>query len=234
MELKAVIFDLDGVLCDTSIYHAQAWIDLVRGLGHEPPADLEERVKGISRMASLKIALGDKFDDYSAEEQVELATRKNDCYLNAIKHVGPNDIFDGVLDLFADLKSKSIKVALGSASKNARTVLKGLGIIDEFDAISDGFCYTHPKPHPEVFINGAHMVDAEPWQCIVVEDSEAGIEAALTGGFVALGMGNPESLRKSHKLIDSLTEVNADSLISLHGSLIGDCKERQAAFERSP
>ncbi len=215
-DLKAVIFDLDGILCDTSIYHAQAWADLVRAEGIEPPSDLEERVKGISRMASLKIALGEHAKDYSDEQLNELAARKNACYLEAAKAINPADIFPGVKDLFADLKQNDIKVVLGSASKNAKAVLEGLELIDEFDAIADGYAYKHGKPHPNVFVSGAGMVGAQPHECIVVEDATAGINAALDGGFVAVGMGAFDSLKHADMFVDSLTELDAARLCRLH------------------
>ena len=216
MGLKAVIFDLDGVLCDTSRYHGKAWGDLVRSLGHEPPADLEEQVRGISRMASLKIALGPNAARYTEQELEELAARKNDWYLKAIRCITPADVYPGVHELFRDLRRAGIKIVLGSASKNARTVLESLQLADAFDAIADGFTYKLGKPHPDVFLTGARMAGVQPHECIVVEDAAAGIDAALDGGFVAVGMGRFESLRHAHLFIRSLRELSADSLIALH------------------
>lgn len=221
-QLKAVIFDLDGILVDTSIFHGRAWADLVRSIGHEPPTDLEERVKGISRMASLKIALGDNVAKYTEEQLTELATRKNECYLEAVKGITPDDLFPGVKELFASLKSAGIKVVLGSASRNAGVVLEGLQILDEFDAISDGHTTKHGKPDPEVFVNGAAMVSAEPAECIVVEDATAGINAALDGGFVAVAMGTYESLSHAHLYVKDLSELNADRLMDLHDRFRSD------------
>ncbi len=214
--LKAVIFALDGVLVETSKNHAQAWADLVRGLGYEPPADLEEQVRGISRMESLKIALGEHARQYSPAELEELASRKNACYLDAIKTISPRDLYPGALELFAELKQAGIKIVLGSASKNVRQILDGLQISAHFDAIADGFTYKHGKPHPDVFITGAGMVGASPAECIVVEDAAAGINAALDGGFVAVGMGNFASLCHAHLFVNSLGELNAERLTALH------------------
>ena len=215
-ELKAVIFDLDGVLTDTSIFHGTAWADLVRSLGYEPPHDLEEKVKGISRMASLKIALGEHAAKYTPEQLEELATKKNEFYQKLAAGITPANLFPGVLDLFNDLKKNGIKVVLGSASKNSKPVLEKLGIIGYFDAIADGFTYTHGKPHPDVFWTGAKMVGATASECIVVEDASAGIDAAIDGGFVAVGMGNYESLKHAHRYIKSLTEVNAVEMRHTH------------------
>jgi beta-phosphoglucomutase len=220
--LKAVIFDLDGILCDTSKYHARAWEDLVRELGHEPPADLEERVKGISRLASLRIALGSHAARYGEEQLAALAERKNDGYLNAIRAISPADVFAGVPELFADLRRAGIRIVLGSASKNARTVLGGLGLAGAFDAVADGHSYRHGKPHPDVFVTGARMAGAEPRECIVVEDAAAGIDAALDGGFVTVGMGAEASLRHAHRYVRSLRELDAASLVELHDACRSD------------
>ena len=214
--LKAVIFDLDGVLCDTSIYHAQAWADLVRGLGHEPPADIEERVKGISRMESLKIALGDSASLYSEAELETLAAKKNDCYQQAVQGMSPENLFPGVLALFEDMREAGIKITLGSASKNAQLALDKLEIADWFDAIADGHAYTRGKPDPDVFLTAARMAGVVPSECIVVEDAAAGIDAALAGGFVAIGMGNYDSLKHAHVFINSLEELGTQRLREIH------------------
>lgn len=221
-DLKAVIFDLDGILTDTSIYHARAWAELVRGLGYEPPEDLEERVKGISRMASLRIALGDHADEYSEEQLQELAAKKNARYQEAIEDVGPDDLFPGALALFDDLERAGIKVVIGSASKNTMTVVERLGIADRLDAVSDGYSHTHPKPHPEVFLVAAERAGARPEECIVVEDAEAGVTAALRGGFTAVGMGTYESLKHAHLFVESLEELSAERLKELHAQVQGD------------
>ena len=215
-QLKAVIFDLDGVLVDTSRFHGQAWAGLVRSLGHEPPADLEERVRGISRLASLKIALGPHAAKYSDAELDQLAARKNDHYLALITKISPADLYPGARELFDSLQQAGIRIALGSASKNARPVLDSLGITGRFDAIADGFTYKHGKPRPDVFLTAAHMLGFSPGECIVVEDAAAGITAALDGGFATIGIGNYDSLKHAHHYIRSLREVSAESLRSLH------------------
>lgn len=221
-QLKAVIFDLDGVLVSTSKFHAQAWEALVRSVGHEPPADLEDLVRGISRLASLKIALGEHVVDYTEAELEEMAARKNALYLEATQNISPADLYPGALALFDDLKRNGIKIVLGSASKNARPILDGMGITPYFDAIADGHAYTYGKPHPDVFLSGARMVGATPEECIVVEDAPAGVNAALDGGFVAVGMGNAEALQHAHVNIDSLEEINAARLQTLQAQYRAD------------
>lgn len=218
-QLKAVIFDLDGVLVDTAQFHGEAWANLVRSIGIEPPADVKDRVRGISRMESLKIALGSHAGDFSEAELEALASKKNAEYVKACQTITPADLFEGALSLLDGLRSAGIHAAIGSASKNSRMVLEKLGILDRFDAISDGFTHTRAKPDPEVFLVAAQMLKLDPSECIVVEDAEAGIEAALAGGFVAVGMGRKESLHKAHHCVTKLTELNAQTLCALHQKL---------------
>jgi beta-phosphoglucomutase len=215
-ELKAILFDLDGVLVDTSELHAKAWAEMARKEGIEPPADIKDQVRGISRMASLRIAMGDATDNYTEEQLVELATWKNNRYLDMVKELKPADLLPGVIELFDDMKANGVKIVLGSASKNAPLVLGCVELVDRFDAIADGTCYTHGKPHPDVFWTGAKMVGAEFNECIVVEDAVAGIKAALDGGFVAVGMGESVTETDAHLLIHDLRDVSVASLRELH------------------
>jgi len=226
-ELKAVLFDLDGVLVDTSELHANAWAQMARNAGATPPADIKDQVRGISRMESLKIALGEDVSRFSEDELNEMAAAKNARYLEMVQNLTPTDLLPGVLELFDDLDAAGIKIALCSASKNARVVLEGIGIIDRFAAIADGNCYERGKPHPDVFWTGAKMVDAQPNECVVVEDAAAGITAALDGGFVALGMGHPELLAHSHQLITDLSEVDAAALREIHATFAPDLQQKE-------
>lgn len=214
--LRAVIFDLDGVLTHTSKYHAQAWADLVRGLGVTPPPDLEERVRGVSRLESLRIALGRDAARFTPRELEDLAERKNAAYLKAVKGITPGDLAPGALDLLHQLKATGIMVVLGSASRNSRAVLQGLGILGEFDAIADGHSFTRSKPDPDVFLTAARLAGVRPGDCVVVEDAEAGIAAALAGGFTAVGIGRRASLRRAHLCVESLAELSPAALRKLH------------------
>jgi len=215
-ELRAVLFDLDGVLVDTSQLHADAWAELARGVGAEPPADVKDRVRGISRMESLKIALGEHASRFTDAELEELAARKNNRYLELIQRLGPADLLPGVEELFRDLEASGVKIVLCSASKNAKTVLRAVGLLERFDAIADGHAYERGKPHPDVFWAGARMAGVGPGECVVVEDAAAGITAALDGGFVAVGMGNPDLLREAHHIIRDLRGLNAALLRDIH------------------
>lgn len=226
-QLKAVLFDLDGVLVDTSQLHANAWAQMARSAGATPPADIKDQVRGISRMESLKIALGEDISRFSEDELSELAAGKNARYLETVGNLTDSDLLPGVLALLDDLDSAGIKIVLCSASKNARVVLEGVGILDRFLDIADGHAYERGKPHPDVFWTGAKMAGAEPAECIVVEDAAAGITAALDGGFVALGMGHPQLLAEAHHLINDLSEVDAASLREIHAKFAGDLKKKE-------
>ena len=226
-ELKAVLFDLDGVLVDTSELHANAWAEMARSVGAIPPVDIKDQVRGISRMESLRIALGEDVSRFSEGELDEMAARKNAHYLEMVQNLTDDDLPPGVLALFDDLDKAGIKIVLCSASKNAKTVLDGIGISDRFAAIADGHSYERGKPHPDVFWAGAKMVGARPPECIVVEDAAAGITAALDGGFVALGMGHPELLAHAHHLINDLSDVDAASLRDIHARSTGDLKKKE-------
>jgi beta-phosphoglucomutase len=226
-ELKAVLFDLDGVLVDTSELHANAWAEMACSVGATPPADIKDRVRGISRMESLKIALGEDIARFSEDELNELAAGKNARYLEMAGDLTADDLLPGVLELFDDLDAAGIKIVLCSASKNARVVLEGIGILDRFHDIADGHSYERGKPHPDVFWTGAEMAGAEPAECIVVEDAAAGITAALDGGFVALGMGHPELLADAHHLINDLSEVDAASLRDIHAKFASDPQQKE-------
>jgi beta-phosphoglucomutase len=226
-ELKAVLFDLDGVLVDTSELHANAWAEMARNAGATPPDDIKDQVRGISRMESLKIALGEDIARFSDDELNAMATAKNARYLEMVQNLTGEDLLPGVVELFNDLDDAGIKIVLCSASKNARVVLEGVGIVDRFLDIADGHSYDRGKPHPDVFWTGAKMAGAEPDECIVVEDAAAGITAALDGGFVALGMGHPELLAEAHHLINDLSEVSAASLREIHAKFAPGLQKKE-------
>ncbi len=216
LPLAAVIFDLDGVLVDTATQHGQAWAELARSIGVEPPPDLTDRVRGLSRLASLRIALGAEADKYSEQELSALAEKKNARYRQALTRLTPADLLPGVLALLTDLQCAGLRLALGSASRNARDVLNRLGISGFFEAICDGYSHTHAKPHPDVFLTAAGMLRLAPSQCVVIEDAEAGVEAALVGGFTVVGISGTGGLRRAHLVAPDLIDLNAERLRALH------------------
>ena len=190
MNYKAVIFDLDGVIVCTDECHYKAWKQMADEEGIYFDRAINERLRGVSRMASLEIVLERATKTYTEEEKVEMATRKNDYYREFIKSLTSNDVLSGVMDFCNYLKSQGIKIAIGSSSKNTPAILKGIGLDTYFDAVADGNSIKNSKPDPEVFLLAAKLVGVEPKDCMVVEDADAGVEAALAGGMAVLGVGS--------------------------------------------
>ena len=205
MNLQAVIFDLDGVVTDTAEYHYQAWKRLADEEGLPFDREINERLRGVSRRASLEIILGDR---QATEAQIaEMMERKNSYYVAMLKQVTQADLLPGVLPLLQELHAAGIKIAIGSASKNARTVLAALGIEDLLDAIADGYSTGRPKPAPDLFLKAAEMLNVSPGNCAVVEDAAAGIDAALAAGMWSIGLGPDERVGHAHARFDSLDGV---------------------------
>ena len=188
MESRAVIFDLDGVVVDTAQHHYLAWRRLGEELGIPCPPDLKDRVRGISRMEALKLLLGDAWPKYQQRAQ-ELADRKDAYYRELIQSLGPGDLLPGVADFLADLKGNGIKVAVATVSRNGRTVLSRLGILEEFDALVDGHSGARSKPAPDLCLYAARELGVPPSQCLVIEDAPAGILAAELAGMRSIAVG---------------------------------------------
>ena len=187
--MKAVIFDLDGVICFTDKYHYQAWKALADRLGIYFDEQINNRLRGVSRMASLDIILERSDKEYTQEEKDAFAAEKNARYVELLQQMSPADLSDEVKETLNDLRAAGYLLAIGSSSKNTKLILSRLGLGDFFDAISDGTNITHSKPHPEVFLMAADMLSLPPTECLVVEDAKSGIEAASAGGFKSAGIG---------------------------------------------
>lgn len=211
--IKACIFDLDGVLVNTAKYHYLAWKRLAAELGFEFTEQDNEQLKGVSRMASLDILLGiGKLNPDESTKQ-EMAERKNNWYVESISKMDPSEILPGALEFLNECRSHGLKTALGSASKNAMTILNNTGLTPYFDAIIDGTRTSSAKPDPEVFLLGAEELGFSPADCVVFEDAEAGIEAARRAGMRCVGIGGAETLGKADILISSLEEMSVDRLL---------------------
>ncbi len=210
--IKACLFDLDGVIVDTAIFHYQAWKRLANELGFDLSEAENEQLKGISRMESLDIllGLGNKLQAFTQEEKETFAAKKNEWYRELIMKITPDDLLPGSVAYITQLRNKGYKIALGSASKNAQTILQQLQITDLFDAVIDGTCIQHSKPHPEVFLKGAEALHCHPIECVVFEDAQSGIEAALAGGMKAIGVGEPKQLHKAHQVIPDLAHASIE------------------------
>ncbi|MBZ9687695.1 beta-phosphoglucomutase [Clostridium estertheticum] len=210
--IKAVIFDLDGVLVDTAKYHYLAWKRLAQELNIEFSLQDNERLKGVSRMQSLNIILEIGNITLDNNIKIELAQKKNIWYVEYISNLTPKDILPGVIGFLESIKADSIKVALGSASKNSMLILDKLNLTNYFDAIIDGTKVSKAKPDPEVFLKGAEALKVLPSECIVFEDAEAGVEAAINAGMYCIGIGSENILKKAHLVVSGFTDMTFDKL----------------------
>ncbi len=215
LEIKACIFDLDGVVVDTAKYHYLAWKRLAGELGFEFHEKDNERLKGISRLDSLNILLEIGGITLNSSKKEEIAERKNQWYLDYITKMKPEEILPGVREFIEELKANGIKVGLGSASKNARLILNQLGIIHLFETIADGTRVTNAKPDPEIFLLAAKDLNVDPSKSIVFEDAEAGIEAAIRGGFRSVGVGDPKILYKANIVVPNFMGMTMSKFFSL-------------------
>ncbi len=186
--IKAVLFDLDGVIVSTDRCHYRAWKRMADEEGIYFDEKINDRLRGVSRMASLEIVLERSPRAYTEEEKAALAARKNDYYKDLIRELTPADILPGAMENLNELKENGILVAVGSSSKNTPLILRQIGLDAFFDAVSDGNNISHSKPDPEVFLKAAEMLGVEPADCLVVEDADAGIEAGRRGGMKTLSV----------------------------------------------
>ncbi len=190
MKYDAIIFDLDGVICFTDHYHYLAWKALADEIGAKFDESNGDRIRGVSRMESLEIVLeGYNGPAFSQEEKVAMATKKNDLYRSYLMTMTTADLSEEVKDTLNALRSKGLKLAIGSSSKNTPLILDRIGLGTFFDAISDGNNISRSKPDPQVFLMAAEMLKLDPRNCLVVEDAEAGIQAAISGGFDSAALG---------------------------------------------
>jgi beta-phosphoglucomutase len=210
MTIKGLIFDLDGVIVNTEHNHFLSWKAIAEKLNISFTEKDNEQLKGISRNDSLKVLLRMGKVDISTSEFDALILEKNEHYLASITYLGENDILPGVKELLEKAKSLDIKMAIGSSSKNARFILNQLGLTHFFEAIVDGNGVTQPKPNPEVFLNAANELGLEVASCIVFEDAESGIEAALKGGFYVIAVGNHHVANLASKFIPTMLDFNVE------------------------
>lgn len=213
--IKACLFDLDGVIVDTAKYHFIAWKQLANEMGFDFSEQDNERLKGVSRMASLDLLLNIGGITKTEQEKEALAQRKNDHYVSFITQMEPDEILPGAREFLMTCKKAGIATALGSASKNAMTILNRLQLTGLFDAIIDGTHTSKAKPDPEVFLKGAAALQTDPKDCVVFEDAEAGVEAALAAGMKCVGIGTAAVLNKAHLIIDGLHQMTLEKLENL-------------------
>jgi len=195
MKYKGIIFDLDGVICHTDKYHYLAWKHVADKLGIYFDEKINDRLRGISRAESFEIVLENFSGELSEEEKLLHCDEKNTLYRELLVNMTPADLSCEVKDTLKQLKSRGLKLAIGSSSKNAAFVLNRIGLGEFFHAISDGSIITRPKPDPEVFLVASQMINEEPTHCLVVEDAVAGVEAALVAGMDCAAVGDAVKCR---------------------------------------
>ncbi|WP_298732465.1 beta-phosphoglucomutase [uncultured Chitinophaga sp.] len=213
--IQACIFDLDGVIVDTAVYHYLAWKRLANELGFDFTEAQNERLKGISRMRSLELILEWGGIRKTAAEQEVLATRKNEWYVEMISHMTPQEILPGAKAFLEAARNAGLKTALGSASKNSSAILERTKLLPLFDAIVDGNTVTASKPDPEVFLKGAAALGIAPADCVVFEDAIAGITAARAAGMKAVGIGQQETLTGADMVVPGLQFMSIEKLNKL-------------------
>lgn len=206
--ISGLIFDLDGVLVFTDKYHYLAWKQIADEMGIPFDETINDKLRGVSRMQSLEIIL----ENYSGEpltdeQKSDIAERKNAIYRSYLQTMTPDDVSEEVRNTLEMLKKKGYKLAVGSSSKNAGFILEQVALRDAFDAVSDGNMITRSKPDPEVFIKAAHLIGCDPEQSAVVEDAEAGIDAAKDGGMMAVAIGNATAYDRSDIRLATISDL---------------------------
>ena len=207
MKYKAIIFDLDGVICHTDQYHFQAWKQLADRLGIPFNEQDNDRLRGVSRMESLNIILEKSSRIYSEQEKLAFAEEKNEYYKKLLIQMTPSDLPEGVLETLQELRSRGLLLGIGSSSKNTKLILSRLGLADFFDAVADGTEISHSKPDPEVFLLAAEKLGVSPAESLVVEDADAGIEAAKAGGFSPVKLVNSSRENYSRDYISHIKKL---------------------------
>lgn len=207
IKFKSIIFDLDGVICTTDKYHYWAWKKAVASLGVEFNEEINNRLRGVSRMASLNIILEKYNGQLTEAEKEKICEYKNNLYREMLENMSMKDLSKDVLDTLVQLKGYGVKIAIGSSSKNTKLILSKLGIIELFDAIADGNDIVKSKPDPEVFLKAAEKLGEKPCDCAVVEDAISGIEAAKAGGFYAIAISDATKSPIADRAIKKLSDI---------------------------
>ena len=212
-KIKAVIFDLDGVITDTSEYHYRAWKRLADEEGIPFNRDDNDKLRGVSRSECLKILLNGK--QISAKQFQKMMDRKNEYYVELLRQMTSENILPGAKELVLGLKKRGIKTAIASVSKNTRTVLQGTGIENLFNIIVDGYSVKNTKPAPDLFLFAAKELGVKPEDCAVVEDAEAGIDAALAGNMLSIGIGPEERVGKARYRFEKIGDITLTKLLEI-------------------
>ncbi len=216
MSIKAFIFDLDGVITETAEFHYEAWKALCKQMKWTFNRTINEKLRGVSRIDSIKIILkeNDCLGQYSEEKIENIANQKNQTYVRSLDKITPEDYIEGVKELLETLKTRGYKIGLGSASKNARKVLKQLQAIPYFEVIDDGNSVVKSKPAPDIFLYTAEKLGVQPKDCIVVEDAESGVDAAIAGGFKSIGIGPENRVGHATFQFENMKSINIEKVLN--------------------
>ncbi|MGI6678545.1 MAG: beta-phosphoglucomutase [Dehalobacterium sp.] len=207
IKYHAIIFDLDGVICSTDHSHYLAWKKIADEIGVYFDEIVNNQLRGIGRMESLEALLGSKSDEFSHEAKKKLAEQKNMIYRNLLKKMSPQDLSPEVKKTLDQIKNRGIKIAIGSSSKNAKLILKQIGLENYFDVISDGTNITRSKPDPEVFLKASDYLKIAPEYCLVVEDAIAGVEAALSANMDCAAIGDAANYEKATYKLEHFSDL---------------------------
>lgn len=208
-KLQAVIFDLDGVIVSTDEYHFRAWNRIAEQEGIAFDRWKNDSLRGVSRMESLALLLGERAALYSEEQKQRLAAQKNEYYRKLLEKLTPQDILPGIVPLLESLKEAGIKCAIGSSSKNADNILKRIGLLDSFDAVVTGNDIQRSKPDPQVYLLAAERLAADPPACLVIEDAAAGVDAGRAAGMITFAVGSACGYEAADVFREDLRDVNA-------------------------
>ncbi|UYV11633.1 MAG: beta-phosphoglucomutase [Phycisphaera sp.] len=215
MNVRAIIFDVDGVLVRTDVLHERSWRALAEREDLPFPDDLPDKLRGVSRERSLELVLGDAFDRYTPERRTALTDQKNAAFLNAVHAMTPSETLPGVRELLQSLREAGIKLAAASASRNARVVLDRVGLTSLLHATVDGNDAPKAKPDPQCFLLAAEKLEVPPAHCVVVEDAPAGVEAAINARMAVVGVGPVQHDSRVTLGVPSLASVTARDLTAL-------------------
>jgi beta-phosphoglucomutase len=217
MKISGCLFDMDGVIVDSAKHHFTAWKMLADELSIPFTLDDNKLLKGLSRIDSLEKILSLGSLELNSNTKLLLMEKKNALYLYLVSKMSEYEILPGVKDLILELKREGVKVCLGSSSKNATVILKNVNLFNLFDGIVDGNHITLSKPDPEVFLKGAEILGVSPSECVVFEDAASGVEAALSGGFFALGIGDASELSRANFVVSDLCGMSLEKLNQITG-----------------
>ena len=211
--MKAMLFDLDGVVVFTDKYHYLAWKELSDENGWSFSEEINHGCRGVPRMESLEVILRHNQVELTAEQKEAFADRKNRRYVELLQQIDPSDICPGVVAFLQSLRNRGLKIGLCSSSRNAKLVLENLGLMQWFDAVVTGDEISKAKPDPEIFLTGACRLGVDPADCVVFEDAPAGVDAALAAGMHCVGVGSPELLKTAPTTIQDYSEIDLEALI---------------------